>query len=147
MNKVYLAGPVSNVSYSTSEGWRTTFTALLDDAPHIKCYSPLRDKDYLHGETAISDSYNQTLFSNEKAIMTRDFFDVSTADALVVGLEHAQQVSIGTCMEIAWAYQRRIPIIVIGCNYHDHVMLRQAASWWNVTQTEAAAILKSLFKQ
>ena len=152
--KVYLAGPISGKSWGESEDWRDRFKAALQDtAPHIHGYSPLREKsEILKKEVSISDNYENTLFSNQRAIMSRDYFDVQTSDAVVANLTGATIVSIGTVMEMAWAYERRIPLIVISefkdgkiDNLHNHSMLREAAQWWVETEEEALDIIRSLF--
>ena len=132
IKKVYLAGPITGKSWEQSESWRDRFKqALADTAPHIHGYSPLREKGFLINEKEISDSYDGTLFSTQRAIMSRDFFDVKTSDALVANLTGATIISVGTVMEIAWAYQLRIPCIIISemengsiKNIHSHSMVR-----------------------
>lgn len=152
--KIYLAGPITGKSWGESENWRDRFKqALKDTAPHIHGYSPLREKsEILKKEAFINDSYENTLFSSQRAIMSRDFFDVQTSDAVVANLRDATTVSIGTVMEMAWAYQRRIPLIVITefengriKNLHDHAMLREAANWWVETEEEALEVVRALF--
>lgn len=153
MKKVYLAGPITGKSFDDSEGWRDEFKHLLRQdqygrlAGRIELFSPLRSKPYLLKEVKIADSYEQHLFSTEKAILARDFHDVQTADALVVFLGLAERVSIGTVVEIAWAYSRRIPIIIIGDKggIHDHAFLRGMSSWWVDTLDEAMSVLNALF--
>jgi len=60
--------------------------------------------------------------------MTRDYFDCTTCDILIVNLLGYTRVSIGTVMEIAWAHAHRIPIICImeEGNIHDHPMINEA---------------------
>ena len=152
MKKVYLAGPVTGLSWEETESWRDDFKKRLkDSSPHIVGFSPLREKGFLVNETSIADTY-PTIFSSQRAIMSRDFFDVSTADALVANLTLSSTVSIGTVMEIAWAYQRRIPVIIISkmkdgipINIHNHSMLREAANWWIEDQEDAVTIIQTLF--
>ena len=152
--KIYLAGPITGKNWGESENWRDRFKqALKDTAPHIHGYSPLREKsEILKKEVAIADNYANTLFSNQRAIMSRDFFDVQTSDAVVANLTGSTIVSIGTVMEMAWAYQRRIPLIVISefkdgqvANNHNHSMLREAANWWVETEEEALDVVRALF--
>lgn len=151
--KIYLAGPITGKSWGESENWRDRFKqALKDTAPHIQGFSPLREKGFLTKEKAIGDHYENTLFSTQRAIMSRDFFDCSTADAVVANLTGATIVSIGTVMEMAWAFQRRIPLIIISemedgkpKNIHNHSMLREAANWWVGSEEEALEVIRALF--
>ncbi len=79
--------------------------------------------------------------------MLRDSFDVRTADALVVNLTGAKKVSIGTVMEIAWAWEKRTPVIAIveEGNIHEHSMLYEAIGWRVTTLDEAMYILSLVF--
>ena len=147
--KVYLAGPISGLTWNETEVWRDIFKKRLEDfSPHIVGYSPLREKDKMMLNGPIADSYEGTLFSSQRAIMSRDFFDVKTSDAIVANLSGAKTVSIGTVMEIAWAYQLRIPVIII-CNpenkIHNHAMVREAASWWVEDIDAALLVTHALF--
>lgn len=147
--KVYLAGPISGLTWNETETWRDNFRRqLLDVSPHIVGYSPLRDKDKEMLVGPIADSYEDTLFSSQRAIMSRDFFDVKTSDAIVANLSEAKTVSMGTVMEIAWAYQLRIPVIII-CEpdnkVHDHSMIREAANWWVHDVNTALQVVYTLF--
>ena len=153
MPKIYLAGPITGCSWGESEDWRDRMKqAFADTAPHIKGYSPLREKGFVMNEPVIKDSYADTIFSNQKAIMSRDFFDVSTSDAVIANFTGAKIVSIGTVMECGWAFQRRIPLIVISemkdgkpDNIHSHSMLREAANWWVPSEEDALDIVRTLF--
>ena len=93
---------------------------------------PVRGKEYLSGEKSIKDHYDQTesrLISTRKAIIMRDYGDVMRSDGVLVNLLHAKKVSIGSVMEIAWAYSARKPIVVImqEDNMHRHSMIDEAA--------------------
>ena len=146
--KIYLAGPITGLTWGETEGWRDRFIAhLRDTSPNVEAFSPLRDKMHLQEEGPIKDNYPNTLFASSKAIMSRDFFDVQTSDAIVANFTNAKKVSIGTVMEVAWGYQRRIPVIVIAekGNIHEHSMMGEAANWWVETEDEALAVIHALF--
>jgi nucleoside 2-deoxyribosyltransferase len=145
--KIYLAGPITGLSFAESDGWRDEFKALVAWCDRLECWSPLRGKDYLRGEEAIADAYEQHPMSTARAILTRDYHDVMTADALVVNLKGATRVSIGTVVEVAWAYQRRIPIILIDepGSVHDHAFLREMSSWVVNDVKLAASITCAIF--
>lgn len=153
MKTVYLAGPITGLSWLESEYWRDQIQGVANSkfpelAKGVKFLSPMRGKDFLQYESKIKDSYTDNPFASSKAIMLRDFHDVSVSDALIVNLSHCQTVSIGTVMEIAWAYQRRIPVICIQNSQntlHEHSMLNEAI-WWKVNGVaEALDVLNTLF--
>jgi nucleoside 2-deoxyribosyltransferase len=146
MKKVYLAGPISGCSWGESEDWRDNLKTYY--IPNVQFYSPLRGKEYLKNETSIKDSYSGHINSTAKTIMVRDSFDVRTSDALVVNFMGAKKVSIGTVMEVAWAWQNKTPVIALIedlANIHEHSMLNEAFSWRVTTLEEAADVLRLLF--
>ena len=77
--------------------------------------------------------------------MGRDHWDVVTADALVIDFTHAKQVSIGTIMEIAWAYERRTPVIAIIDELHSHPMVLESVTFPVKDLREALHVLEALF--
>lgn len=138
----YLAGPISGTSYDECVDWREH--AVEELARHgILGMSPMRGKAYLKGLQQIGDSYPGTSMSSTRGIMTRDFFDCTRADVLIVNLLGAKKVSIGTVMEIAWAWQARIPVIVAmenEGNLHDHGMISEAIGFRVQTLEEALQV-------
>ncbi len=141
----YLAGPISGASYGTATDWRQYAKMQLE--PSILGMSPLRAKDYLQNETAIGDSYEDSVLSCQRGIMTRDFNDCKRADILIVNLLGADRVSIGTVMEIAWAFSNRIPVVAImepKGNLHDHAMIREAIGFRVTSLDEAIEVAKAV---
>ena len=45
MKKIYLAGPISGLTYEGAQDWRDEFSASI--SAEIACFSPLRGKEYL----------------------------------------------------------------------------------------------------
>jgi len=146
MLKVYLAGPISGLTHAQCTEWRDYASDKLADAG-ITSYSPMRHKEFLSDKGVIEQSYPQFALSSDKAIMTRDHNDVVTSDAILVNLLDFKRVTIGTVMELAWAYDRQIPVVVImekTGNLHDHPMVREAISIRVETLDEGVACIKSL---
>lgn len=128
--KVYLAGPITGLSYGGCTEWRDAVKDAL--APDIDAFSPLRAKDYLLSQTTLADQYDQYVLSSQRGIYARDFNDCNTCDLLFVNLLGAEKVSIGTVMEIAWVAMRKMPIILVmenEGNIHEHAMLREACAF------------------
>lgn len=124
---IYLAGPITGVSYAGSTDWRQHVKTFM--APDFDCFSPLRGKSYLANETSIADAYEDTLLSSQRKIFARDTQDCMRCDALFVNLLGAERVSIGTVMEIAWGWSYRKPIVLVmekDGNLHDHALIREA---------------------
>lgn len=151
---VYLAGPITGLSYEDSIGWREQAIEAL--APDIDAFSPMRAKSYLRGTVQIGMSYEKFPLSSQRGIMCRDFFDCTQRDMLLVNFKGAQSVSIGTVMEVAWAYGARKPIVAImeptkdspniseRGNPHNHAMMMEAIPYVVSTMDEALFIIRAL---
>lgn len=143
MKTVYLAGPITGLSFRGCTDWRNE--AIKDlSAAGIKGLSPMRGKDYLAHLEKISgtgEEYKHLgVLATPRAVMTRDRFDATRCDVLLVNLIGAAQVSIGTVMEIAMADIKRTPIVCAiepRNNPHEHMMIAEAIGF-RVASLEAA---------
>lgn len=148
---VYLAGPITGLSYEGCTDWREKAIKHLGEYG-IQGLNPLRGKEYLANEKSISDNYNNGIRDNEalgkfasimssiRGIYARDKFDCHRSDMLIVNLLGAKKVSIGTVMEIAWAAAANIPVILImekEGNIHEHSMLGEACPFRTETLEDA----------
>jgi hypothetical protein len=126
---LFLAGPLTGISYGDALDWRRYVESKLP--PDVIAFSALRGKAYVAKETVLKDSYPEHLLSTPQGTITRDRYDVSRCDALFVNFLKADNVSIGTIMEMAWADAWRIPIILAmeNGNIHDHAFVRQVAAF------------------
>lgn len=147
--KVYLAGPIAGLNYAGAVEWRDDVIQQLAEAG-IKGLSPMRAKDYLadveefsadcHAEGAVN------VLSKPRSIITRDRFDATRCDVLLVNLLGAERVSVGTVMEIAWADLSRIPIVCVmeEGNPHEHGMIDEAIGIRVGTLGEAVSVVKAI---
>lgn len=145
VSKIYLAGPIAGCSYTGSNGWREYITENVKD--NIVCLNPLRGKEYLSKETKLQMQYDDKPLSSARAITTRDRFDATRCDILVVNMLDATEKSIGTTMEIAWADSKRIPILLImekQGNVHEHPMLTECVGWRTDSLEEAVEIINNI---
>jgi len=126
MKYLYLAGPITGLSYGQSTDWRQY---VADRLPSYICpVSPMRGKKYLEGEQKIAASYEEIPLSCQRGITCRDRHGVMSCDMLFVNLLGASVVSIGTVMELGWADMLRKPIVLViekEGNIHDHPMIRE----------------------
>lgn len=152
MKTVYLAGPIAGHSYLGATEWRDNVIADLA-AVGIKGLSPMRAKDYLKnvesdvGFSATCEEYGAlSPLSGPRGIMTRDRFDATRCDVLLVNLIGAQKVSVGTVMEIAWADLVRTPIVVAmePGNPHEHAMVNEAIGFRCGSLDEALHVVKAI---
>jgi nucleoside 2-deoxyribosyltransferase len=144
--KVYLAGAISGLTYDQGQDWRTYASDKLIQKG-IVGFSPLRAKDYLRSVGKIEQSYTTTPLSTDRGIMTRDRWDVMTADAVLFYLLGAERVSVGTCIEFGWADAFRKPTVVVmekSGNIHEHPMVREATGFRVETLQEGLAVLECI---
>ena len=148
--KVYLAGPISGLSYGESVDWREDAERVFSSYD-IEALSPMRSKEFLANVNVLDTGYEEFKAEYEQAlvsdrgIMTRDYHDCTTSDVVLVNLLDAKKVSIGTVMEIAWAYAHNIPVVVVmearegdkRNNLHDHGMINEATGY-RVTSLDTA---------
>ena len=128
--KIYLAGPISGLTYDGAQDWRNEFTNTID--PQIACYSPLRGKDYLKMRGPLEGSYDEFPLSTDQGLTARDRFDCMGSDLVVFNLLGAQRIIIGTMIELGWADAARNPSILImekNGNPHEHPMVRQTTQF------------------
>ena len=133
---VYLAGPIAGIPGQEAVDWRDQATDLFDDY-NIATRNPMRAKHALTEQSLISRNFHEYEsnghFFTSKGIMTRDFNDVKQADILLVNLLGAITPSLGTIMELAWAYALQKPAVVCiektGNSHDNHPMIHEAMSF------------------
>ena len=152
--KCYLAGPITGLTRDEAIDWRQKVIEKLP--PEIQGYSPMRGKSFLshlgalppHGYETMPDIGEiGRIMASQTGINRRDFNDVYTSDAVFVNFLGAEKVSIGTVMEIAWAYAFRKPCVVVmepEKNPHDHAMLRDSSTYITSTIENGIVLLKTL---
>lgn len=136
MKKIYLAGPITGLSYNSATNWRLEAIKWFNEFDNIEVYSPMREKDYLEGIDDLQadcDVYSKlSCLSSNRGVFTRDYFDVTTSDIILVNLLGAKRVSIGTMFEYGWAWAARKPIITAiedSGNIHDHGFVKEATGF------------------
>lgn len=149
---VYLAGPISGLTFDDAADWRVYAQSVLARAG-IAGLSPLRGKEYLRTQGVIkgdADWYGDMgVFATQRGIMTRDRFDATRCDVLLVNFLGATRVSIGTVMEIAWADALRTPIVCViepTGNPHEHVMLNESIGFRVSTLDAGLAVVKTILE-
>ena len=171
---IYLAGPISNITYDESVNWRNRF--VLEFVSHLveekrfitdtgdidylfiknkyNFLSPMRDKENLSGllinqksveEVSKSDSFTQAI-CNSKAIITRDYNDVLNCSCIVANLT-GDKISIGTVMEIAWAKSLVKPVVAIlneNNNIYDHPMINECLGFKVYSIKDAVKVVSTV---
>lgn len=130
---VYLAGGIAGLSGKDATDWRKTAGQWLAFR-EIESLDPMRAKSQLSGPERISTDFRHYAplgtFFTAKGIMARDFNDVKRSNALLVNLLGLEKPSMGTIMELAWAYAMQKPAVVVmeatGNPHDNHPMLHEA---------------------
>ena len=128
-NMIYLSGPIAGLTYTEGADWREYATKCFP--PHIQGVSPLRGHRMLEGLGPIKNLMIDHPLRKDTAINRRDKFDTLRATVVLVNLLGTTKVSIGTVMEMAWAFDHGIPVILAiepEGNVHDHPMVRDCTS-------------------
>ena len=142
--KVYLSGPMAGLTYEEGTEWREYVTTKLYG--FANCLSPYRGKDFLKGRTIQNVIYGDVM-ATPKAITTRDRWDTTTSDVVLVNLTDYQKFSIGTIMEVAWADQARVPVVAVipeASEYFKHPILTQCCAYIVQDLDEAIRIVEVL---
>ncbi len=113
--RVFLSGPMRGVPRKQSLDWRLKGTEYLSDKFEVSHALRMREEE----ET----------FTDPKAAVVRDLSDIKNADILLVCDTFSNCSMIGTSMEVFYAYEQKIPVIVFGkahendywLNYHTHL--------------------------
>ncbi len=145
MKTVYLGGPITGCTYGGCTDWRLHLKSIFA-VDGITALDPMRSKTFLAGKASIGNNYRHPLAS-PRGIMTRDHWDCTRCDVVLVNLLGAKTVSIGTVMEIAWAWTHGSPVVVametFG-NPHDHAMIQEAIGFRVEKLEDAVDIVVSL---
>lgn len=149
---VYLAGPITGLTYDDGNEWRESVIRDLEDVG-IRGFSPLRAKNFLReigvlDAAGTPDSAYMGLnpLSEPKGITARDRFDCTRCDMVLMNLLGATRISVGTMIEAGWADGARRPIVVAmeEDNIHRHAMLNELAGFIVPTLEEAVAVVKAV---
>jgi nucleoside 2-deoxyribosyltransferase len=134
---IYLSGPMGGCSFKDMSEWRKYVADKLN-SDTLKCILPTR-----------SFSEDSKPIESDKWINRRDYFDCVRSQCILVNFKDMKTISIGTVMEIAWAYQKQIHIVCI-CEPdgpQNHPMLKDAITHEVATLDEGIAAVKELLSE
>jgi nucleoside 2-deoxyribosyltransferase len=149
---VYLAGPITGLTYQGCTDWRQFAKAELHKSD-IEGVSPMRAKDYLAGIGEISghgrEYFQLNVISQPHSVVTRDRFDTTRADVVLMNLLGAKAVSIGTMVELGWADAARVPVVLVReepgtGGVHDHMFVNSLAGYGVTTLEEALHVVRAI---
>ena len=128
--KIYLAHPISGLSYSEVVGYYRSLSNFLSCGQGWEVFCPMTAKGHLRNEIEFKVyGYDDNPTSTNRAIVARDHWMVSQADVVHVDLQGSGQVSIGCISELAWAFHmRKHVVLVMGKdNVHRHAFTLEMA--------------------
>lgn len=144
--KIYLAGPITGLTFKGAQDWRTAVKEELDTIPGVVAYTPLRLKEYLDDDRII-----QGHEMSRNWIVARDRWDVGTSEIVLINFAGAKSASIGTVSELTQAYGQphTFSIVVLptsekDSNPHHHIFVYHLADAIVEDLDEALSLIKSL---
>jgi nucleoside 2-deoxyribosyltransferase len=147
---VYLAGPITGLTFDGAQDWRSEASKALD-SDKIETLTPLRGKAHLRKDGVLHNgvkpySQPENPITSSKGITRRDMNDTTRSSAVLANLSKTDKVSIGTVMELAWAYKEQIPLVVVmeKENVHQHAMVLECATYIVPTLAEGIGLVKFL---
>lgn len=146
-HSVYLAGPITGLSYDGACDWRLAAIDYLGRR-EIAGLSPMRGKSFLSNVKDIPAHVVGGRFSSPQSITSRDRWDCQRADLVIMNLLKADRVSIGTCVEMGWCDMARTPVILVmeENGMHEHPILSTLAAFRTDNLDEALEMAVIILK-
>jgi len=123
---VYLAGPMSGLTFAQANEWREFVTDFFDW--EMEFLNPMRGKENVFGDGTVEghkDYGHLDLMSSIQTIIARDTLDVRRCDVVLANFTGSKDVSIGTIFELGYAAALNKPVVAIvpKGNVHDHIFV------------------------
>lgn len=126
---IFLSGPIRGIPREESLGWRLKAEEYLSEKFKVLHAFRMREE--------------KETFTDPKAAVVRDLNDIKNADILLVCDTFADASMIGTSMEVFYAYEQKIPVIVFGeahnndywLTYHSHLRVKNLKEACDVINT------------
>jgi len=134
---VYLSGPMGGCSFHEMADWRAYVEERLNSST-LKCLVPTR-----------SFTATSVPVETDKWINRRDYFDCVRSQCILVNFKGMKNISIGTIMEIAWAYQKQIHIVCVTDpdGPQNHPMVKDSITHEVSSLDEGIAAVKELLSE
>jgi nucleoside 2-deoxyribosyltransferase len=127
--RVYLCGPISGLTIKEAEFKRGQVEDLFSDSM-IEIVNPMRGKYHINGDEPISPKGFHSKAFNDKSIIKRDRYDVTTSDLIFADFRDSTRVSIGSMVEFGWADIKNIPVVTVmhENDFHDHAFVHEIST-------------------
>lgn len=127
--KVYCVHPISGLSYNEVLIYYKEINEYLKGLGYdVLC--PMTGKEELITEKKFKTvGYENSPVSSSHAIFERDKWMVLQADIIFANFVNAKEISIGSCMELAWAslLNKQTVVIMGKDNKHQHAFVIEAS--------------------
>lgn len=121
MFKIFLSGGMANLSMEEQNGWREEFTAYINTIDYCKT---ITEEHCCVINPVAFYNYAEKTYDSLEEVFHFERRHVQSCDLLVVNAN--DPLSRGTSMEIAFAYDRDIPILILN---EDNKRLYE---WWEI---------------
>lgn len=148
--KIYLAHPISGLSYEEVEAYyRRSETWLRTLSCAIEIMNPMSNKEHLRTDTALKKHGNGHPVSCNHHIVERDLWMVRRADLVYIDLTGTQNVSIGCVSELAVAHTHGVYTVVAmePGNIHEHAFVLEMADLVLPSAREAEGYLDDFLRK
>ena len=146
--KIYCAHAMTGLTYKeVMDYYRDTVDFLKTFGYKVLC--PMTGKERMESENDTklkAYGYTTKPVLADKAILGRDHWMVHQSDIVYVNLIGATTISIGCCMELAFAkaYNKHTIVVMESTNIHNHCFVLQCANVVFENTEEAEDYLKQL---
>lgn len=145
MRRLYLAGPITGISYKEVMEKRNNLKKDLE--PEYFVVDPMRGKESLAEDLSLSSNYSGLHMDpllGGHSIFRRDYTDLLSCDVVLGDFRGSKKISIGSVMELAWAYQKGIYVITVmePGNMHEYAFMDEVAGVSYFFMQEALHYLK-----
>lgn len=141
--KIYCVHPIAGLSADeVFDYYEVTKTNLLSFGYQVM--HPMLGKNFLRTEKKFKKYDYKNPLITDHAIIGRDHWMVTQADIIYANFLGSKAVSIGSVMELAWAYElNKLTVVVMDRkNIHMHAFVLEAADIIFETTKEAMDYLK-----
>jgi len=141
---VYLAGPITGLTWDEAEAWRLpdsqTATTIARYGGAV--LNPMRDQHKWDTGGPLPDNFDGSTGIQE------DFRMIEECSAILANFVGAKAVSLGTIAELGYGYAMHKPIVVAmePDNIHNHAFIREMATTIRPTLVGAASAVGFLIE-
>ncbi len=125
--QIYLAGPIGGLAFDKVEAGYAEKARRLEK--YYDVMVPIVAHDCLRGEDNLKTHGFVHPVVSDHAIIERDRWMVIGSELMLADLAHADRVSIGTMMELAWAHDHGLHTVTVmePGNIHEHAFVFEAS--------------------